>query len=57
MPTVTPYQNLQNEDMVSVVNDDETTWSGYKSAYDAQIAAQATLASELSNPSTLQAGE
>jgi hypothetical protein len=39
MATVTPYKNLEGEDMVSVVNDDGTTWSGYKFAYDAMQAA------------------
>ena len=48
------YLNSQNEECVLIVNADGTTWSGLKSAYDAE---QATLASELSNPSTPQAGE
>ena len=39
MATVTPYKNLEGEDMVSVVNDDGTIWSGYKFAYDAMQAA------------------
>lgn len=38
MAKVTQYKNSNDEDMVSVVNDDGTTWSGYKSAYDAQQA-------------------
>ena len=44
------YLNLNGQDCVSVQNEDGTFWSGLKSAYD-------TLASELSNPSTPQAGE
>jgi len=39
MATVTPYKNLQGEDMVSVINDDGTSWSGYKFAYEATLAA------------------
>jgi hypothetical protein len=39
MPKVTSYTNTNGEDMVSVINDDGSTWSGYKSAYDAQQAA------------------
>ena len=50
-------KNLYGNDIVIVTNDDGTIWSGLKSAYDEQQAAQATLASELSNPSTQQAGE
>ena len=50
MTKMTTYQNTNNEDCVLVDNEDGTTWSGLKSAYD-------TLASELSNPSTPQAGE
>jgi hypothetical protein len=38
MATVTTYQNLAGQDCVQVVNDDGTTWSGLKSAYDAQQA-------------------
>ena len=49
MATVTNYENTLGEPMVMVANDDGTTWSGTKAAYDA------TLAS--SNPSTPQAGE
>jgi hypothetical protein len=56
MATVTNYENLSGEPMVMVINEDGTIWSGLKSAYEAQQAAQATLASELSNPSTPQAG-
>ena len=54
MTKVTPYLNSIGEDCVFVDNEDGTTWSGLKSAYDAQ---QDTLASELSNPSNPQAGE
>ena len=50
MATVTNYENISGEPMVMVANDDGTTWSGTKEAY------LATLASELSNPSTPQAG-
>ena len=49
------YKNTLGEDCVIITNPDGTTWSGLKSAYDEQQAA--TLASELSNPSTPQAGE
>jgi hypothetical protein len=38
MPTVTSYTNLTGDEMISVVYDDGTSWSGYKSAYDAQQA-------------------
>ena len=54
------YLNIEGAECVTIQNDDGTIWSGLKSAYDemqAQQAAQATLASELSNPSTPQAGE
>ena len=51
MATVTNYENLAGEPMVMVVNDDGSVWSGTKAAYDAS-----TLPSELSNPSTPQAG-
>jgi hypothetical protein len=44
------YLNLDGVECVIVQNEDGTTWSGLKSAYEA------TLASELSNPSTPQAG-
>ena len=50
------YQNLNGEDCVIITNADGSTWSGLKSVYD-ELQAQATLASELSNPSTPQAGE
>jgi hypothetical protein len=50
------YLNLNGVECVVVQNEDGTIWSGLKSAYDAQQVAQATLASELSNPSTPQAG-
>ena len=46
MTKIKTYQNSNNEDCVFVDNEDGTTWSGLKSAYDAQ---QDTLASE-SNP-------
>ena len=49
------YQNLVGQDCVIIANEDGSTWSGLKSAWEAQQAA--TLASELSNPSTPQAGE
>jgi len=39
MATVTTYQNLAGQDCVQVVNDDGTTWSGLKSAYEATLAA------------------
>ena len=48
------YTNTAGQECVIVTNPDGSTWSGLKSAYDAE---QATLASELSNPSTPQAGE
>ena len=51
MATVTNYENLSGKPMVMVINDDGSIWSGTKAAYEA------TLASELSNPSTPQAGE
>ena len=53
MATVTPYKNLQGEDMVSVINDNGTSWSGYKFAYD-EMTAASTLPSNSSIP---QAGE
>ena len=40
-----------------IENADGSFTSMLKSTYDAQVAAQSTLASELSNPSTPQAGE
>ena len=40
-----------------IEHDDGSFTTMLKSTYDAQQAAQATLASELSNPSTPQAGE
>jgi len=49
MATVTNYENTLGEPMIMVVNDDGTTWSGTKAAYDAS-----TLPS---NSSTPQAGE
>ena len=42
MPTITPYENTEGEQMVSVVYEDGTIWSGYKSAYDAMQAEQST---------------
>ena len=42
MATVTTYQNTNGEDCVMVVNDDGTTWSGLKTAYDAMQAEQPT---------------
>ena len=44
MTKMTTYQNTNNEDCVLVDNEDGTTWSGLKSAYD-------TLASESANDS------
>ena len=44
------------KEFVRIVNGDTATIM-LKSTYDEQQAAQATLASELSNPSTPQAGE
>jgi hypothetical protein len=35
MAEVTNYENLIGEPMVMVVNDDGTTWSGTKAAYEA----------------------
>ena len=46
------YTDTAGQECVIVTNDDGSIWSGLKSAYDAS-----TLASELSNPSTPQAGE
>jgi len=40
MAEVTIYQNTNGEDCVQIVNDDGSVWSGLKSAYDAQQAAQ-----------------
>lgn len=34
------YKNLQNEDCVLIENEDGTSWSGLKSAYDAMQKAQ-----------------
>ena len=62
------YKNTLGEECVIVTNENGTTWSGLKSAYDemqvehlteipTEEAYKATLASELSNPSTPQAGE
>ena len=42
MTKMTTYQNTNNEDCVLVDNEDGTTWSGLKSAYDAQQAALVT---------------
>jgi len=53
MATVTNYESTSGIPMVMVVNDDGTTWSGYKSAYD-EMTAASTLPS---NSSTPQAGE
>ena len=55
------YLNIEGAECVTIQNDDGTIWSGLKSAYDEQQATLSTpidtLASELSNPSTPQAGE
>ena len=45
MATVTNYENTLGEPMVMVVNDDGTTWSGTKAAYDAS-----TLPSNSADP-------
>ena len=50
-------KNRDGVEIISDVNPDGSGWSMLKSTYDEQQAAQATLASELSNPSTPQAGE
>ena len=42
MPTITFYQNLDGVDCVNVVYKDGTTWSGYKTIYDAQQAQVST---------------
>ena len=49
-------QNGETVTHAIIDNGDGSITSMYKSYYDAQVA-QATLASELSNPSTPQAGE
>ena len=51
-----PYTNEVTEHAIIDRGNDEYT-SMLKSTYDEQQAAQATLASELSNPTTPQAGE
>ena len=38
MATVTIYQNLDGVDCVQILNDDGTSWSGYKADHDAQQA-------------------
>ena len=38
MATVTIYQNLSGVECVQVMNNDGTSWSGLKSAYDEQQA-------------------
>ena len=48
-------KNRDGVEIISDVNPDGSGWSMLKSTYDAQQAA--TVASELSNPSTPQAGE
>ena len=55
--TIEILQNLNNEDVVIITNEDGSQISMLKSTYDEQQAALSTLASELSNPSTPQAGE
>lgn len=34
---ITEYKNLNNEAMIFIEYNDGTSWSGYKSAYDALI--------------------
>ena len=34
------YQNLEGQDCVVVTNEDGSTWSGLKSAYDEMLEAQ-----------------
>ena len=57
MPTIINSTTLEGVEIVTIEYEDGSFWSGLKSAWEAQQAAQATLASELSNPSTPQAGE
>ena len=57
MPKITNSTTFEGIEIVTIEYEDGSGWSGLKSAYDEQQATQATLASELSNPSTPQAGE
>jgi len=50
------YTNPDGQECVIVNNPDGTIWSGLKSAYD-EMQASSTLPSELSTPTTPQAGE
>jgi hypothetical protein len=50
------YTNSAGQEMVLIDNQNETLTCMTKEAYEAQQVAQSTLASELSNPSTPQAG-
>ena len=54
--TITSVDGIETEHAIIDRGNGEFT-SMLKSTYDEQQAAQATLASELSNPSTPQAGE
>ena len=54
--TVAGINNLEVE-LAIIEHDDGEFTSMPKAVYEAQQAAQSTLASELSNPSTPQAGE
>ena len=45
MSKISNYKNSFEQDCVLVENEDGTSWSGLKSAYDAQVA-QATLVTE-----------
>ena len=40
------YTNTNGEECVIIENEDGSTWSGLKSAWEAQQAAQATLVTE-----------
>ena len=44
MTKMTTYQNTNNEDCVLVDNEDGTTWSGLKSAYDTLVTESAPTA-------------
>jgi len=41
MAAVSPYTNTEGEEMVSVIGDDGSIWSGYKSVYEAMQADEA----------------
>ena len=57
MENITIIQDMSGNDIVVIDRGNGEYTSMLKSVYEAQQAAQATLASELSNPSTPQAGE